>query len=763
MSITTGSTANSSLESNPRPDGAAAAQSPGSPLASLPDSPPASGGGPAGPATPRRASRPGRLPPASLAQRISLMALLLGTSVLYLWNLGANGWGNAFYSAAIQAGSQDWTAFIFGSSDSGNSITVDKPPASLWIPALSVRIFGLNSWSILVPEALMGVAAVWLLYSAVARVSGRWVGLVAGLALATTPVALLMFRYNNPEALLILLSVAAVYGLIRAVQASSLAAAGTPAKRGRGALAWMLMVGAMIGLGFLTKQLQAVVIVPTLAMAYLVAARGPWLKHMLHLLSAAAAMVVSAGWWVALVQLWPAASRPYIGGSQSNSFLELTFGYNGLGRLNGEEEGSVGSRWGTPSLLRLVTGNYVTQISWLIPAALIALLACLVLILRTRAWRSDDGRLRIAAVIALGGWFVVEGLTISLMQGITHEYYTAILAAPLAAIVAIGAGWLWERSTSWTASLTLALMVAATTMTAFIVLVQADWGSVWASIGVVLALMGAFGLALRPVWPGRAREGGAGAGAGASAPEAKGSSAARAPGKVRRGLSVAAVSAVLVGGLGAQSAFAASTTSVAKTGSIIYAGTSNGMGGPGGGMGAGPGGNSAGQGGGQRDGQRDGQGMPGGTPPGGTNRGGMGDMGGEDGGAGGLLNAGTPSGELVALLQADSATYRWTAATTGAQSAAGYQLGSNTSVMPSGGFNGTDPSPTLEQFKEWATSGQIHYYIASGSGGMGGGGMGGGSGSGDSSASAISSWVSQHYTSTTVDGVTLYDLTQPNS
>lgn len=721
---------------------------------------------------PSALTRSGRsTPPATLAQRIFLIVLLAGTAALYLWNLGINGWGNAFYSAAIQAGSQNWEAFLFGSSDPGNSITVDKPPASLWIPALSVRLFGLNSWSILVPEALMGVASVWLVYLTLSRVSGRWVGLVGGAALATTPVALLMFRFNNPEALLILLSVAAVYGVVRAVQAGADRANGLVSKRGRGALGWMVFVGVMIGLGFLTKQLQAVVIVPTLALAYLVAARGPWLRRIGHLFAAAAAMVLSAGWWVALVELWPAESRPYIGGSQGNSFLELTFGYNGLGRLNGEENGSVGSHWGTPSLLRLLSGNYLSQISWLIPAAGIALIACLVLALRTRAWRSDGGRLRIAAIIAFGGWFVVEGLTISLMQGITHEYYTAILAAPIAAIVAIGAGWLWERSRSWTASLTLAALVVATALMAFIIALEADWGSVAAACAAVLGFVGAFALALRPLWAGHQ-------GASPVSP------------RLRRGLAIGAVGAVLIGGLGAQTAFAASTVTVAKTGSIIYAGSSNMMGGPGGpgGMGGGPGG--GGQGG---QGGPGGTGIPGGTPPGGTSNGGTGmtppggttqggaTQGGitrEDGtrgaggGMGGLLGTSEPSEEIVALLQANASSYRWSAATTGSQNAAGYQLGSDTSVMPIGGFNGTDDSPTLEQFKAWVSEGQIHYYIASSEGGgMGGDGGQGGQGAGpggvgggtDSASSAISTWVSENYTATTVDGVTMYDLTQPAS
>lgn len=811
------------------------------------------------------------LGPATWPQRISLWVLLAATAVAYLWNLGINGWANSFYSAAIQAGSVSWKAFLFGSSDAGNSITVDKPPAFLWIPELSVRIFGLNSWSILVPEALMGVASVAILYLAVTRISGRWVGLLAGLGLAVTPVALLMFRFDNPEALLILLSVSAVYGVVRAVQVSfpgsraavsaahRSGAAGARAAGARrwwrastwGPVAWLVFVGVMMGLGFLTKQLQAWVIVPTLALAYLTASRATWPRRFLHLLAAAAAMIVSAGWWVALVELWPADSRPYIGGSEDNSFLNLTFGYNGLGRLSGDEAGSVGSHWGTPSLLRLVQGNYLTQISWLLPTALLLLVAALVLVFRTRAWRQDAGRARIAGLVALGGWFVVEALTISLMHGITHEYYTAILAAPIAGTAAIGAGWLWERRTSWTASITLAVAALLTAGVAVWILNSASWGVLPGVFVAVLALIGACGLALRPLWSTH-RSIGAGA---------------------RSALAAVILSLTLVGALGSQSAFAASTTTVAKTGSIIYAGSSNGMGpgrmggmgGPGGGGGGfggqGGQGNQGGQGGfpgaqngtgssGTGDGSSNGSGStgngstgngtmpqpPGGTsngssngaangssngssqngaggngsmpqPPGGTTGGtsqggsstggaqgapSQGDGGGMGGGMGGLLDSSTPSSEVTALLSADASKYTWAAAAIGSQNAAGYQLATQLPVMPVGGFNGTDNSPTLEQFKQWVSEGKIHYFISSGSGssessqssasgqsaegsttqgdqssqgnqGGPGGGMGG-MGMGDSgSSSEIQSWVQENFTSTTVDGVTLYDLTSPTS
>jgi 4-amino-4-deoxy-L-arabinose transferase-like glycosyltransferase len=146
-----------------------------------------------------------------VCSRVGLGVLLVGTAMLYLWNLSASGWANAFYSAAAQAGASDWTAMLFGSSDAANAITVDKTPAALWIIDVSVRLFGLNPWSVLVPQALEGVAAEALLYAAVRRVSGPGAGLLAGAVLALTPVAALMFRFNNPDALLVLLLVAAAY------------------------------------------------------------------------------------------------------------------------------------------------------------------------------------------------------------------------------------------------------------------------------------------------------------------------------------------------------------------------------------------------------------------------------------------------------------------------------------------------------------------------------------------------------------------------
>ena len=284
--------------------------------------------------------------------------------MLYLWGLGASGWANSFYSAAAQAGSVSWKAFFFGSSDAANLITVDKAPASLWVMALSARVFGVNSWSILVPQALEGVATVGILYLAVRRWFSPAAGLIAGAVLALTPVATLMFRFNNPDALLVLLLVGAAYAITRALEA--------------GHDRWLVLAFALVGGGFLAKMLQTLLVVPAFGFVYLVAAPVRSGGDVVQLVGATAAMVAAAGWWVAIVELTPASMRPYIGGSQTNSVLDLVFGYNGFGRLTGNEIGSVGggaargrSMWGETGWNRMFNAEFGGQASWLIPAALL--------------------------------------------------------------------------------------------------------------------------------------------------------------------------------------------------------------------------------------------------------------------------------------------------------------------------------------------------------------------------------------------------------
>ena len=260
--------------------------------------------------------------------RPALLILLVGTAVLYLWDLGASGWANSFYSAAVQAGSKSWKAFFFGSSDASNFITVDKPPAFLWPMEISARIFGVNSWSILVPQALEGVATVGLVYLAVRRWFSAQAAILAGAVVALTPVAAMMFRYNNPDAMLALLLTGATYATMRGLEKAQ--------------TKWLVLAGALVGFGFITKMMQAFLILPVMAVVYLLAAPTGWWRRVWQVVLMGVSVVVAAGWWVAAVALTPAADRPYVGGSQNNSILNLIFGYNGFGRLTGNESGSVG-------------------------------------------------------------------------------------------------------------------------------------------------------------------------------------------------------------------------------------------------------------------------------------------------------------------------------------------------------------------------------------------------------------------------------------
>ncbi|OLF19070.1 ArnT family glycosyltransferase [Actinophytocola xanthii] len=411
------------------------------------------------PATPHTHS-PDRDEPAAAGRarhRPLVWLMLAGTAVLYLWNLTSSGWANSYYAAATQAATQSWQAWLFGSLDAGNAITVDKPPASLWLSGLSGRIFGFSSWSVLAPQALAGVAAVGVLYLAVKRVAGPGAGLLAGTALALTPVAALMFRYNLPDALLTLLLVAGGYAVTRALE--------------RASWRWLALAGVFVGFAFLTKMLQAFLVLPGFALAYLVAAPATLGRRFAHLGAAAVSTVVSAGWYVALVDLWPASSRPYIAGSTNDSLLELALGYNGLGRIFGEDgnPGGGGGRGtafgGATGLGRMFGAAFGGEVSWLLPAALVALGAGLWF---TRyAPRTDRTR---AALLLWGGWTAVTALVFSLMSGIVHPYYAVALAPAVVALAAIGAVQLWRGRTHRPAAVTLAAMVAVTAVWSFILL-----------------------------------------------------------------------------------------------------------------------------------------------------------------------------------------------------------------------------------------------------------------------------------------------------
>jgi 4-amino-4-deoxy-L-arabinose transferase-like glycosyltransferase len=686
--------------------------------------------------------------------RPTYWVLLVATAITYLWDLGASGWSNSFYAAAVQAGTQSPKAWLFGALDAPGLITVDKPPASLWVMALSGRIFGFSTWSMLAPEALMGVACVALVYALARRWSGPRTALAAGALLAFMPAAALMFTFNNPDAMLVLCMVAAAYTTVRAVDA-----AGTKAGTW-----WLVAAGALVGLGFLTKQLQVALVVPALALVYLVVAPTTLRRRIGDLVAAGLAIIVSAGWYVLLVQLWPASSRPYIGGSTDNSLLELALGYNGLGRiLGGEGNGGGGGRpggggapgaaggapgaaggvpggaaggmpggpggaggmpggpgggggfGGSPSPWRMLTSEFAGNASWLLPAGALVLVAGLWF--ARRAPRTDRPR----ALLLLGGaWMLVHAVVFSAMSGTIHPYYTVAMVPGVAITAAAGASILWRERAHLAARIVLAVSVVGTAAWSAVVLTQAEWGLWLRWVVIVAGVLGAVGLLLPRLM-------------------------------ARRAVAVVVAVLALVGTVGASTAYAAVTAATPHSGSIVSAGPNGGMGG---GMGGG------------------GAGGPGGAGRAQDARGGLADR--TRGAGGGGPESEQASPQLVALLQ--GAGTRWAAATTGSMNQAGLQLASGVPVMPMGGFMGSDPAPTLAQFQEYVATGQVRYFVE---GGGPGGGMGGPGGGGAPGAQAqggraggpmsrgtsgeITAWVTGHFTKIDVGGRTVYDLSRPLS
>ena len=369
-------------------------------------------------AAPRARARALSLP------RPELLGLLVLAGALNLWALSTNGWANEYYAGAVRSMAASWHAFLYGSLDAAGVMTVDKPPLALWVQALSVRAFGWSSWSMLVPQALMGVASVGLVYDLVARRFGRAGGFVAGAVLALTPIAVAVSRHNNPDALLVLCVVGALWACVRGLES--------------GRVRWMVLTGVFVGLGFSTKMGAALLVVPALAVAWAWAAPRARVRG---LLAGGVSMVVAGGAWPLLVALTPASSRPWISGTSDNSIWSLIIGYNGLGRLDGQAGGPGGGMGGggggmfggSTGPLRLLNEALGGQAGWLLGFALVA---GLTLVVSSRLRRRDPVT---GWILAVGGSALTAAVAFSTASGIFHPYYVSELAPFVAALVGAGA------------------------------------------------------------------------------------------------------------------------------------------------------------------------------------------------------------------------------------------------------------------------------------------------------------------------------------
>ncbi|MFD3584242.1 ArnT family glycosyltransferase [Streptomyces sp. NPDC058683] len=631
--------------------------------------------------------------------RPALWAILLLATVLYAWNLSSVT-GNTFYDAAVYSGTKSWKAFFFGALDSGSFITVDKPPFALWVMGLSARVLGYGTWQLMLPMVATGVGSVALLYRLVKRDFGVVAATIAAVVLTLTPITVAINRDTNPDPVLVFLMLLGAAALLKAVRTGRLLP-----------LVWSAVA---IGFAFNTKMMQAYVVLPAFFLVYLWAANVSLGRRVRNLAVATVALIVSSAWWMAIVDLIPASSRPYIGGSTDNTVWDLVIGYNGFGRIFGASS-SVGSQGngasfgGSSGLYRMFNDIMGGQISWLIPFAAIALVGGLVL--RGRAPRTDARR---AALMLWGGWFVLHFLTFSLAEGTFHPYYVTAMAPGIAAVAGAGGVMLYDAfrdgsGAKW--GWVLPAAVAASTVWAVVLLQRVSGsGTVYTVAEVVAALGGA--LAVAGLLVGRFM-------------------------RRQRLMGFAAVVAIvaLLAGPAAYSVSAATTASTNGTNPTAGPDTGGGMGGMGGGgqrpSGSAPSGTKSGTAPSGTGGQSMGQ------PPTGTGSTGTGtgtnssSQSQSDRTAGGMGGDTQVSSAMITYLKKHQDGATWLVAVATDQTASSIILESGQPVISMGGWSGSDDAMTLAKLKSLVKTGKLHYIVVSSSGGQG-------------TDSEIATWVKKH-------------------
>ncbi len=443
-------------------------------------------------------------------------------TVLNTRALAQNGYANVYYSAGVKSMLLSWHNFFFVSADPAGLITIDKPPLGLWLQAASAELFGFSPLSLLLPEALAGVASVATLYLIVRKRYGTLAATAAAVTLAVFPAFVAVARDNNLDALLILLMTLACGSALRAIET--------------GRLRWLLTTAALVALAFNTKGLAACLVIPGIAAGYLCCAPGRPSRRLGQLLAAGVVCVALSLAWMAAVDLTPAAQRPFVGSSTDNSELGLTFGYNGFGRVDGQKggpgalankevqplvpapaasslESAAAVRLPTPSPhvapkvaatitrspvafgtapgpLRLFRHGFGDQDSWMLAFALLGLVA----IALTRPARRDP---RLAGLIVFGGFLLCEAGFLSVSKGIVHPYYVSALAPGTAAMAGAGLAAFATGSRRRAAQGLLTAAVLASVVVQVLLLHHAHYLRIWQLLLVpaaVCALVAALAL-----------------------------------------------------------------------------------------------------------------------------------------------------------------------------------------------------------------------------------------------------------------------------
>jgi 4-amino-4-deoxy-L-arabinose transferase-like glycosyltransferase len=681
--------------------------------------------------------------------RIALGAILLLSIFMNFFQLGQNGYGNLYYAAGVRSMADNWHNFFFVSFDPGGFVTIDKPALGFWLQTLSTKIFGFTPFSIFLPQAVCGVLAVLLLYYLVRRHFGVVAGLVAALALAVTPISVVTDRNNTIDGTLALALLLAAWAVIHAAET--------------GKLRWLLLSAVFVGLGFNIKMSEAYLVVPALGMTYLLCAPRKIWTRIWHLLLAVVVMLVLSLSWAVAVDLTPAAQRPYVGSTQDNSELSLAFGYNGLNRLHigGNNAGrnprgadasqrnrattasSSSSNTGTAATgqnansattgnsrntanpaqqfpgggpfqtdaagpFRLFSASLGGQIAWLLPFALLAIVAV--------AWqrRFNFQRDRQQLGLVLWGFWLLTMATFFTLDGNFHQYYMTEMAPGLSALVGIGLVTMWRdyRSSNWRGWLFPIALVVTAAAQIYMLMNYASYER-WLSplIGILTALVVItlifFRLKLRP--------------------RLMGSSFRIANLVVGGGLLALLIAPSIWSGYSVIHNTESSFPTAGPNAQANFAGL--------------PGGN--------RNNQRTGNTR--------TNR--QNNTGGQvrafGGGEGTQADA-----ALISYLEANQGNTKYLLATPSSNTADSIILATNKPVMAMGGFGGSDPILTTNDLQALIQGGTVRFFLmnaprttqgqnggttaARGGNGTNNGGPGGFGGFGNSRQSTLTTWISTH-------------------
>lgn len=408
-----------------------------------------------------------------------MITILLLSAFLNLYRLnlvGRNGLGNTYYAAAVQSMLTSWHNFFYLSVDPAGFVSLDKAPLAFWIQASMAKIFGFSGLPMLLPQAMAGIASVYIVYRLVRRSNGELAALLSALALAVMPVSVVIHRNNAPDGLMILVLLLAAWTLTLSIE--------------KGALRWLLSSGTLVGIAFNIKMLQILLVIPAFVVVYLWASPWPWKRRLLSGLGAVAIAILVAIPWVLAVDLTPPELHPYVSGSTNNTVSNLIFQYNGLARLWGEDFTYFS---GPPGVLRLFNDLLGGQMSWILPLALIG--AGLALWQSRREMPPERIARRNALILWLA-WLIPPLIYFSIST-FFHRYYLATIAPAVAALFGIGAQalWkLWQQPGRWNKILILIILLACTGTQVVLLLPHPGWKTWLIPLITGTSLLGLAGL-----------------------------------------------------------------------------------------------------------------------------------------------------------------------------------------------------------------------------------------------------------------------------